>query len=136
LWRFAGADEVWFISVIFYAMMAFPAVVCPGPWVILAIAYGMFARVGGVSIAAWQHHAGGEPYCMMPGIGFGVVYITLGAISALLALFGIAVYYRTLDGRKWYKSLDPKVASPGAGLEGAGTVDSTVMGERKGGRTV
>ena len=76
LWRFAGGDDVWFIGVIFYAMMAFPAVVCPGPWVLLAIAYGMFARVGGVTIAAFRHHAGGEhtarclelglPWCISP----------------------------------------------------------------------
>ncbi|KAK3898048.1 hypothetical protein C8A05DRAFT_38379 [Staphylotrichum tortipilum] len=99
--------------------MAFPAVVCLGPWIVLAIAYGMFARVGGVSIAAWRHHAGGEPYCKMPGIGFAVTYITLGGISAFLALFGIFVFYRTLDGRKWYKALGPK---PGADQDGAGKV--------------
>jgi len=131
LWRFAGADELWFISVIFYATMAFPAVVCPGPWILLAIGYGMFARVGGVSIAAWQHQAGGEPYCMMPGIGFAVVYITLGGISALLALFGIVRFYRTLGERKWYKSLEPQAVSQSAVQDGA-----ILEGEKKGARVV
>lgn len=137
LWRFAGTDELWYISVIFYAFMAFPAVVCPGPWVLLAIAYGMFARVGGVSIAAWQHQAGGEPYCMMPGIGFAVVYITLGGISALLALFGIVRFYRALGERKWYKSLEPSVVPHSAAPDGAYTADSTIMeGQKKEARTV
>jgi hypothetical protein len=129
LWQFDRPDNVWFLPVILYSFMAFPAVLLWGQFVLLAIACGTFGRIGGVSIAAWQHYAGGQPYCKMPGLGFGVVYLTLGVISALLALLGIVLYHKDMRWRIWYKSMGPR-ASP-ADIPGLGNR----IGERKEGRT-
>ncbi|KAK3292015.1 uncharacterized protein B0H64DRAFT_435725 [Chaetomium fimeti] len=118
LWRFDRPNDTWFMSVLFYGFMAFPAVLFGGPFVLLAIAYGCFGRIGGVTVAAWQHYAGGQPYCKMPGLGFAVVYLTLGLISALLALLAMALYHTDVGWRTWYKSLDPQASPTGiSGLE-------------------
>ncbi|KAH6855720.1 hypothetical protein B0I37DRAFT_402430 [Chaetomium sp. MPI-CAGE-AT-0009] len=130
LWRFERPHDTWFISVIFYSIMAFPAVLFGGPFLLLAIAYGCFSRIGGVTLAAWQHYAGGQPYCKMPGLGFAVVYLTLGAISALLALLAIVLYHTDMGWRIWYKSLDPRASL--ADIPDLGTN----IGERQEGRIV
>ncbi|KAK4239581.1 hypothetical protein C8A03DRAFT_14033 [Achaetomium macrosporum] len=101
LWRFNTTDEIWFVSVIFYGLMAFPTVVLGGPLLLLAIGYGFFARVSGVSIAALKHHAGGQPYCKMQGVGFAAVYLALGGISALLALVGILYHNAAARGQSY-----------------------------------
>ncbi|KAH6617509.1 hypothetical protein F5144DRAFT_624194 [Chaetomium tenue] len=105
LWRFDQPNDVWFLSVLFYGFMAFPAVFIGGPFVLLAIGYGCFGRIGGVTLAAWNHYAGGQPYCKMPGLGFAIAYLTLGGISALLALLAIGLYHMDIGWRTWYKSL-------------------------------
>jgi len=67
------------------------------PLIPIATLYGIFARVGGVGIAALRHHYGGQPYCKMPGAAFGVVYLALGGLSGFLAPIGVCYHYP----RKW-----------------------------------
>ena len=46
LWKFnSESDDVWFMSVIFYGLMVFPAILFP-PAIPIAMLYGGFARVG------------------------------------------------------------------------------------------
>ncbi len=55
----------------------------------------------------------------------------------MLALFGIAVYYRTLNGRKWYKSLDAKPGSSSTVKNGVEAGESVMVeAEVNGGRPV
>ncbi|KAK4147315.1 uncharacterized protein C8A04DRAFT_9038 [Dichotomopilus funicola] len=104
LWRFDRPNSEWFIPIIFYGIMAFPAILMSGMFVLLAIAYGCFGRIGGVTIAAWGHYAGGQVYCKMAGPGFAIVYLILGIISALLALLALALNRQDIRWRTWYKS--------------------------------
>lgn len=89
LWKFDTTDEfsVWWVSVIFYTVMILPLVYI-GPFHILPCVLGCFVRVGGVSIAAFSHYAGGEPYCKMSDKGFAVIYLVMGVIAAIMACFG------------------------------------------------
>lgn len=105
LWRFNRPNDLWALPIVFYAMMAFPAILISGAFVFLAIIYGCIGRVGGITFAAWGHYAGGQPYCKMPGRGFGIVYLTLGAISGLFALLALALYRQDVRWRAWYKSM-------------------------------
>lgn len=88
LWRFNTTDDLWYISVIFYCAMVFPAILFHLGLVVLTAAYAWMARVGGVAFAALAHNSGGQPYCKLDGIGFAVVYMTLGGIAAALGGFG------------------------------------------------
>ena len=89
LWKFDTTDGngTWWISIIFYVLMVLPVV-----YIRLLMAFWCVAawmvRVGGVSLAALQHYSGGQPYCEMRGLGFAIVYMVLGGIAAVLALFG------------------------------------------------
>jgi hypothetical protein len=113
LWRLDRPNDGWFFPVICYGAMAFPAVLFGVPFILLATAYGCFSRVGGVTLAAWQHYAGGQPFCKIPGIGFAVVYLALGGISALLALLAIVLYQTDIGWWISYSSLDPRAELTG-----------------------
>jgi hypothetical protein len=130
LWRFDRPNDGWFFPVICYGAMAFPAVLFGVPFILLATAYGCFSRVGGVTLAAWQHYAGGQPFCKIPGIGFAVVYLTLGGISALLALLAIVLYQTDMGWWLSYSSLDPQVKLAGGSDLGRN------IGERREGTVV
>jgi hypothetical protein len=89
LWKFDTSDgiSVWWISVIFYTVIILPLVYIRR-FHMFSCAAGCFVRVGGVTIAAFNHYAGGQPYCKMSGKGFAVVYLVMGAIAAILAFVG------------------------------------------------
>lgn len=89
LWKFDTTDSngTWWISIIFYVLMVLPVVYIRFLMAFWCVAAWM-VRVGGVSLAALQHYSGGQPYCEMRGLGFAIVYMVLGGIAAVLALFG------------------------------------------------
>lgn len=67
LWRFDKADGTgtWGASIAFYCFMTIPLLLLSPPFQIFHLfscAAGWGARVGGVAIAALDHHAGGQPY--------------------------------------------------------------------------
>jgi hypothetical protein len=84
----------WWISIIFYSAMILPLVYArtTARFHVFPCFAGWFARVGGVGLAALDHYAGGEPYCKISGTAFGIVYMTLGGVAAVLAFFG-GVYH-------------------------------------------
>jgi len=88
-WKFdtTSGSSVWWMSIIFYTIMTLPLVYVGGLH-ILPCLVGCFVRVGGVTIAAISHYAGGQPYCKMSGKGFAVVYLIMGVIAAILAFIG------------------------------------------------
>jgi hypothetical protein len=96
LWKFNTTDGygTWWVSIIFYSAMILPLVYgrTTARFHIFPCLAAGFARVGGVGLAALNHYAGGEPYCKISGTAFGIVYITLGGVAAVLAFFG-GVYH-------------------------------------------
>jgi hypothetical protein len=77
----------WWISIVFYFVMVIPLVYC-GPILVLGCIASCFVRIGGIVIAALHHYAGGQPYCKLPGVAFGVIYLLIGVLAASLAFFG------------------------------------------------
>ena len=94
IWRFdkSSGGGTWFMSVIFYAILALPLTLSRH-FAILMLLGLWFVRVGGVSLAALNHYGGGQPYCKLQGMGFAVVYMTMGAIAAILGVFGAQRYF-------------------------------------------
>ena len=99
LWRYTNNTVVhpgesptnlWFLSTVFYAYMAFPTIIFGGKVYGLSTILAWFARVGGVGFDAISHS--GEPYCAIQGPAFGIVYCTLGGVATVFAFFG-AVYH-------------------------------------------
>jgi hypothetical protein len=96
LWKFDTTDGngTWWISLFFYILMVLPVVYIRTLMLLWCVAAWM-VRVGGVSLAALQHYSGGQPYCEMHGPGFAIVYMVLGGIAAVLALFGAFHHMRS-----------------------------------------
>ena len=101
LWKFDTTDGngTWWISLLFYVWMVLPVVYMGKlgklmPWWCMA---AWMVRVGGVSLAALHHYSGGQPYCKMHGFGFAIVYMVLGGIAAVLALFGTFYHARPVS---------------------------------------
>ena len=92
IWRFDKAGgESWWLAFIFYVIMALPLTLSRR-FALLMILGLWFVRVGGVSLAALNHYGGGQPYCKLQGLGFAVVYMTMGAIAAVLGVFSALRY--------------------------------------------
>jgi hypothetical protein len=95
LWKFRSNEDQglsWYVSTIFFAYMTLPLGVCNHPAAAFAgNAIAMFARVGGVGFAALSDRVD-FPYCGLQSKAFGVVYLTVGAVAALLSMFG-AIYH-------------------------------------------
>ncbi|KAH8682700.1 hypothetical protein BX600DRAFT_373074, partial [Xylariales sp. PMI_506] len=84
--KLGNADDLWYIPVVCYSMMICPFVLLSPSVLPLAVVAAWFSRVGALGLAALDHYAGGQPYCKMPGIGFAVVYMTLGGVAAALGV--------------------------------------------------
>jgi hypothetical protein len=94
LWKFSSTDDIWFVSVIFYAIQLLPVLFLQKLAPILLM-WAWFVRVGGVSFAALAHYGGGQPYCKLQGAGFAAVYIALGGVAAILGVFGAFYHAKT-----------------------------------------
>lgn len=87
VWRFSDSD-MWFIPMIFYLVMCIPWVLVDIRIVLISAIYAWMARVYGLGTDALDHKAGGSPFCKIGTIGFGVAYMAMGGIAAVLGGFG------------------------------------------------
>ncbi len=90
----------WWISLLFYCFMILPLVRFP-PLMVVWPAAAWMARVGGIGLAALDHYSGGQPYCHLPGPWFGVAYMALGGVAALLALLGTFYHANLFQLSRW-----------------------------------
>jgi hypothetical protein len=95
LWKFDADDffGTWEILIGFYFAMTLPFVYCHPILVLIGCLAGWFGRVGGIGFAALSHYADGEPYCKIPGKGFGVTYLTSRTIAAAFSFVGVYYHY-------------------------------------------
>jgi hypothetical protein len=98
LWKFANTtpdgrtSNFWFMSTIFYECMAIPMILVGTQALFSAVTLAWMARIGGVGFAALYHNGDGQPYCKIKGPAFAIVYMTLGGIAALNAIFGLGYH--------------------------------------------
>jgi hypothetical protein len=120
LWKFdASTRDMWYIIMILYFFMSAPISEFGrrAGWAILG---AWMVRAGGVTVAAFNHYGGGQPWCRIPGNGFAIAYAVLGAISTILGVCGAVVHIQRLkqdienacNGQptSWEKSVLPQTS--------------------------
>lgn len=93
LWKFDKSclGYTWWVSLLFYLFLCCP-LIWAGQFLLVACAIGALVRIGAVTLAAFAHYSGGQPYCALKGPAFGIVYLVLGVLAALLAAMGVVVH--------------------------------------------
>ena len=84
----AKAGNLWIAAVICYVYMGLPVAALGGAALtLLCIALALLIRVGGITAGALSTMAY-FPFCQLKNEAFGVIYLVVGCIGAVLALIG------------------------------------------------